>query len=213
MSHRFRQMTVTMILLFCLLPGISSCNGQEPVQEARTPYIPPPKSENEAPDFVLPDLKGKPVNSKSFLGKITVVNFWATWCGYCRLEIPQLNQLHKKYKDKGVRIVGISLDKKGASVVLPFIKTNPINYSVLFGNSDLIRNFGGFRGLPTTFLIDQEWRIQKKYPGYVDKSVIEKDVIPLLKPAAPKKSTSPLKKTNQINNNFMINSVDQLHIS
>ena len=132
-----------------------------------------------APDFVLEDLSGNQKSSKEYKGQIIVLNFWATWCTYCRIEIPDLNHLNEKYGDQGVRFVGISMDASSRAV-RRFLDDVPIEYDVLMGNSKISRDFGGITGLPTTFIIDRQWRIRQIIPGYVGRQTIEKGIKTLL---------------------------------
>ncbi len=134
----------------------------------------------KAPRFILKDLAGSRVSSQKFVGKITVINFWATWCVACRMEIPDLNKLYKDYKDRGVEIIGISLDSRGADDVIPFIKKIPIDYLILIGNRRVSDSFGGIIGLPTTYIIDRDWRIYQKHLGLMEKATLEHDLNQLL---------------------------------
>jgi peroxiredoxin len=133
-----------------------------------------------APDFELPDVNGKKVKLSDFKGKVIILNFWATWCPPCRAEIPGFIELYKKYKDKGVEIIGISLDEGGVKDVVPFMKEFGINYHILIGNYKVTQDYGGIRGIPTTFVIDKKGNIRAKYVGYRPKEVFERDIIMLL---------------------------------
>ncbi len=138
------------------------------------------RNSSKAPGFVLEDLGGKMVSSQKFAGKITVLNFWATWCRYCRTEIPHLNELYEDYRGKGVEVVGISLDDRGAGDVIPFMQKVPMNYPILIGDKGVGNSFGGIVGLPTTIILDRKWRIFKKYPGMIGKDILEDDIKVLL---------------------------------
>jgi len=135
----------------------------------------------KAPAWKLKDLQGKEVNSADFKGKVVVVDFWATWCPPCRAEIPGYIALQKKYADKGLVIVGISVDEDGAKVVAPFAKAKGMNYPVLLFNDDVVTAFGGIEGIPTTFLIDQAGNIRDKKVGMVEEADYEKRIVQLLK--------------------------------
>jgi len=139
-----------------------------------------PSDSKPAPDFELPDVNGKKVKLSNFKGKIIILDFWATWCPPCRAEIPGFIELYKKYKDKGVEIIGISLDEGGVKDVLPFMKEFGINYTILIGNYKVTQDYGGIRGIPTTFVIDRKGNIRAKYVGYRPKEVFERDIIMLL---------------------------------
>ncbi|MBF0509712.1 MAG: TlpA family protein disulfide reductase [Deltaproteobacteria bacterium] len=133
-----------------------------------------------APEVVLKDLAGKQVGLKDFRSKVVMVNFFATWCGPCRMEIPQLINFHGKYKDKGFEVIGISLDPNPAAVLEPFAKNMKIPYPLFLGTQDTALTFGGFRGIPTTFLITRDGKIFKKYTGVQPDSILEKDIVGLL---------------------------------
>jgi|Deesub1362B_J571_1020462.scaffolds.fasta_scaffold00163_43 cytochrome c biogenesis protein CcmG/thiol:disulfide interchange protein DsbE len=118
-----------------------------------------------APDFTLKDIKGNNVSLSDFRGKIVILNFWATWCPPCRKEIPVFIKLYEKYKNEGLIIIGISLDKEGKKVIIPFVKKFGINYPILIGTKEVENAYGGIRGIPTTFIIDKEGKIRKKHIG------------------------------------------------
>lgn len=128
-----------------------------------------------APDFSLFNTEGELVNLSDFKGKVIILNFWATWCGPCKMEIPGFVKLQKKYKDDLV-IIGISLDQRGENVVLPFMERFKINYPILYGDSKVVRDYGGIQGIPTTFVIDRNLVIQRKYIGYRSDELFKKDI-------------------------------------
>ena len=132
-------------------------------------------------DFVFNDLNDKPVRLSDFRGKVVLVDIWATWCPPCRIEIPGFINLYKKYKDKGLEIVGIATDQLGKTVVKPFVEEFKINYPIVIGDSnEVMKIFGPIRGIPTTFLIDEKGIIMNKYIGYRAEEVFEKDIKILL---------------------------------
>jgi len=140
-----------------------------------------------APAFDLVDIQGAKLRSAQLKGKITVLAFWATWCYWCRREIPNLNKLHSLYKDKGIEVVGISVDQRGIMDVGPFLKVTPINYRILIGSPEMATDLNIF-GLPRIMVIDKDWKIYRDYPGYIEFEALEKDVLALS--AAGKKITS-----------------------
>src|SRR5438034_3812996 len=119
-----------------------------------------------APQFSLANLDGKNVSLKDFADKVMVVDFWATWCGPCREEIPHLNKLYENYRGKGLVVAGISMDAEGPEVVKQFAKELRMEYPVVMGDENVQQDFGGIVGLPTTFIIDRKGNIVKKYTGY-----------------------------------------------
>ncbi|MCF6237622.1 MAG: TlpA family protein disulfide reductase [Candidatus Marinimicrobia bacterium] len=130
----------------------------------------------EAPDFTLTDIEGNQVSLSDFKGKVIIIDFWATWCGPCKMEIPSFIKLQDDYKDDLV-ILGVSLDQGGPKVVVPFAKKMNINYPIVYGDGSVVQAYGGIRSIPTTFVVDRDFNIQRKYVGYTDHKVFEKDIL------------------------------------
>lgn len=133
-----------------------------------------------APDFELQNLSGKTVRLSDFAGQVRIVDFWATWCLPCRQGIPHFQALYETYKDKGVTIIGISLDHEGFDVVRSFAKKMGITYPTVMGHVETAQAFGDVRVIPTAFLIDQKGFVVKKYVGYKEREVFETDILALL---------------------------------
>ena len=134
----------------------------------------------EAPEFALPDLEGKIVKSSDLRGKVVILDFWATWCPPCRQEVPHFVALQSKYGDQGLAIVGLSLDKGGAQDVKPFVEEYKVNYMMLIANDETASSYGGITGIPTTFVIDKNGKVVKRFLGYTDPAVFEETIRPLL---------------------------------
>lgn len=134
-----------------------------------------------APAWKLKDLDGKEVSSESFKGKVVVVDFWATWCGPCRVEIPGYVEMQKKYGKDGFAIVGISLDQAGAAVVKAFADKFAINYTILMGDDAITQTFGGVEAIPTTFLIDRTGQIRDRKLGAEHSETYEQKVLSVLR--------------------------------
>lgn len=133
-----------------------------------------------APAYALPDLEGKVVKNTDFLGKVVILDFWATWCPPCKAEVPEFITLQDKYRDQGLEIVGLSLDEGGANDVKPFSEEHKVNYTMLIANSETAKAYGGISGIPTTFVVDKSGKIVKKFLGYTDPAVFEATIQPLL---------------------------------
>ena len=133
-----------------------------------------------APTWELQSPDGQPVRFADLKGKVVVVDFWATWCPPCIKEIPGYVDLQEKYRDRGLVIVGISLDQQGPGVVRTFMERNKINYPIAMGDQDVVDAFGGVEGIPTTFLIDREGRIRHRKVGAMEQSEYEPIISSLL---------------------------------
>jgi peroxiredoxin len=134
----------------------------------------------QAPDWKLVDLNGKIVRFSDFRGRVLILDFWATWCAPCRVEIPHFVELQKHYGDRGLTVIGISLDEQEPEVVKNFVKQLGVNYPIVIGSEKVAEAYGGINGLPTTFVIDRQGRIASEHIGYDDKATFEKEVQSLL---------------------------------
>jgi thiol-disulfide isomerase/thioredoxin len=124
------------------------------------------------PSFTVQDLDGKVISSDSWRGKVTIVNFWATWCPPCRAEIPDLIELQNKYRDQ-LQIIGVSQDETGPEVVRDFAAEYRINYPIVMSTPELERIFTGIYALPTSFVVDRDLRIVQKHVGLLNPAVTE----------------------------------------
>jgi len=123
-------------------------------------------------DFTIRDLDGRTISFASLRGKVTLVNFWATWCGPCRAEIPDLVALQQKYRDQ-LQILGISEDEASPETVKQFAAKFNVNYPVAMVTPELEKLFGNVSALPTTFVIDRDGRVVQKHVGMLTKSITE----------------------------------------
>jgi peroxiredoxin len=139
----------------------------------------PAAQREPAPQFALPDSTGRTMTMKSYRGKVLLLDFWATWCRGCKQEIPWFAEFSRKYGDKGVAVVGVSLDSDGWKVVTPFIKTAQVPYQIILGN-DAVSKAYGIENMPDTFLIDRQGRVAAVYNGMVDKQNVEKNLRTML---------------------------------
>ncbi len=133
-----------------------------------------------APEFQLRDTDGRTVRLSDYRGKVVLLNFWATWCGPCTIEIPWFVEFERRHKDRGFAVLGIAMDEDGWEVVRPFMERLRINYRVLLGNDEVAQAYGGVDSLPTSFLIDREGRVARVHVGLVSRSRYENELQELL---------------------------------
>jgi peroxiredoxin len=138
-----------------------------------------PQNRKMAPDFVLDDAFGKRVRLSDLRGKVVLLNFWATWCAPCSLEIPWFIEFQNTHQDSGFTTLGISLDEDGWSAVRSYIDKRKVNYPVMVGNDDVARLYGA-NSLPATFVIDKSGRIAATHFGLCSKSEYEADIQAIL---------------------------------
>ena len=147
-------------------PDIPSLSGSAPALPS--PRLDPlfsalaiyqPVEPPEAQDFALLDVEGQPVRLREFQGKFVFLNFWATWCSPCRLEMPSIEQLHQTFKQTEFAVLAISIDRQGAPVVKPFLVGLKLTFPALLDTTSEVARQYGLRGLPTTYLIDPDGRV------------------------------------------------------
>jgi thiol-disulfide isomerase/thioredoxin len=124
-------------------------------------------------DFTVQTLDGQTISSSSWRGRVTLLNFWATWCPPCKAEIPDLIALQNKYRDQ-LQIIGISEDET-VDVVKRFVAEHKINYPIVMATPDVERAFPGVSGLPTSFMLDREGRIAVKHVGLLNAHLTEQE--------------------------------------
>ena len=138
------------------------------------------KGRKAAPDFALKDSNGKTVKLSDYKGKVVLLNFWATWCGPCKIEIPWFIEFEQRYKDRGFAVIGVTMDEESWDTVKPYITEKKVNYRVVMGDEAVGQAYGGVDSLPTTFVIDKEGRIASTHVGLVSKSNYENEIVKLL---------------------------------
>ena len=148
------------------------------VNESLTSAPPPPpagekvslqfvKNPVAMPELTVQDLDGRTISTKGLHGKVTLINFWATWCPPCREEIPALIKLQDEYRDQ-LQIIGVSEDEGPAEMVKKFAAEHHMNYPVVMQTDELRRAFPGVFALPTTFVLDRQARTVQKHVGLIN---------------------------------------------
>jgi len=138
-----------------------------------------------APAWKLKDVDGNVVSSDQFKGKVVVLDFWATWCGPCRSEIPGYVNLQKKYGADGLAFVGVSVDEDGPEVVRKFMKEHGINYTIVMADDKVVEAYAPIEGYPTTFIIDRAGMIRDRKLGSRPTADYEKEILAVLKAPGP----------------------------
>jgi thiol-disulfide isomerase/thioredoxin len=138
---------------------------------------------------VFKDMNDKDVTLSEYKGQVVLVNFWATWCGPCQVEIPWMIEFQKKYSPRGFTILGVSMDEEGKKAVGPFLdksrfdvdgQKEAMNYPILLGNDNIAGEFGGVLGLPTTMLFTRDGKKIKTIVGLVNHDDLSKAIEGLL---------------------------------
>lgn len=151
-----------------------AANTDQRVGEA-PPVIRFVKDPKPVPDLTVRDLDGQVISSADWRSKVTIVNFWATWCVPCLQEIPEFIALQEKYRDH-LQIIGFSMDEGPADQVRRFVEEHKISYRVAIAGPDLGATFGGVFGLPTTFVLDPQGLVVQKHVGLISPAVYEQEV-------------------------------------
>jgi peroxiredoxin len=133
-----------------------------------------------APNFTLLDSNGAKLTLASLKGKVVLLNFWATWCGPCQVEIPWFIEFNKTYKARGLAVVGVSMDEDGWKSVKPYLAAKKIDYPIVVGTDDTAKAYGGVDSLPSTFIIDRDGKIAFSHTGLVGKDTYETEIRSLL---------------------------------
>ena len=129
-----------------------------------------------APDFALASLDGKTVKLSDFRGQALLLNFWATWCEPCKIEMPWFVELQKQYGPRGLQVLGIAMDDSGVKEIDDFAKKMNVNYPIVIGKESVGDQYGGIPYLPSTFYIDRDGKVIDRIFGLVSRSEIESDI-------------------------------------
>lgn len=153
------------------LVGLIILASRRPIDQAR--------EGQPAPTLRLVDVSGQEAALSQYLGKVVLIDFWATWCTTCIDELPDMKAIYTKYSPRGLVILAPSMDAEGRKVLLPFIAEHKIPWRVLIGDQHSSKTFDVY-GLPTKYLIDRNGVVARKYSGPVDPGALEKDIQSLL---------------------------------
>jgi cytochrome c biogenesis protein CcmG, thiol:disulfide interchange protein DsbE len=138
-----------------------------------------------APAFAARTLDGEPVSLEALRGQVVLVNFWATWCPPCRIEMPGFQRVYEARADLGFVVIGISTDRAGEGVVREFIHSRSLTFPVAMASGQVVRDFGGVRALPTSFLIGRDGTIRQEVKGFFAEPALRMAVDRLLAEPAP----------------------------
>ncbi len=140
----------------------------------------PPQSKDQLPEFVLPTLDGQSFDSSDQNDKVLLVNFWATWCAPCRVEIPDLITLQEELGSEDFNVIGISLDTDEPSFVREFVDAMEINYPILLDDGEVAEAFGGVYALPTTFVVDKKGKITHRTIGLFPVDAVKSELTEMI---------------------------------
>jgi len=187
---RMKSVHLFPVFASALALSVAACSRQTETPKATASVATPaPKDAvvalpviGPAPAWSLKDVNGQTVSSEQFKGKVVVLDFWATWCGPCRQEIPGYADLQRKYGKDGLVIIGVSLDsdEHASDTVKTFVQKFGVDYQVVMGDDAVQTAFGGMDAIPTTFLIDRAGQLRDHKVGAEPTKEYEKKVTALL---------------------------------
>ncbi len=150
------------MMILALMTNVGGCGeGKTPPAANATQAA----AEAGVPDFTVTTLDGKTLRLSDLRGQVVVVDYWATWCGPCRIAMPHLQKLHDTYKSQGVTVLALSVDQKGPAVVKPFIQSNGFTFPVAMADEQAASAFGGFSSIPTTVIVRPDGRVHTTFTG------------------------------------------------
>ena len=174
-------MKLAMKKSFCAIVALSACLLCSCARQATSGQGHASASRKAAPEFTLTDASGVKVKLSDYKGKVVLLNFWATWCGPCALEIPWFIDFQQQYKSQGFEVLGVSMDDDGWKVVKPYVAEHKLNYRVLLGDDSIAQMYGGLDALPTTYIVDRDGKVAfPVHVGLINKSEYVQELQSLL---------------------------------
>lgn len=168
----FVLIVVAMVISLMLVLGFNMSRKSS----TKPPPAGPNMAGSTAPDFTLQSLEGATVHLSDYRGKAVVLNFWATWCAPCKIEMPWFVELQKEYGPQGLQLVGVAMDDAAPKDISAFAKQMGVNYPILVGKEAVGQSYGGIPFMPETFYIDRSGKIIENAFGLKSKSEIEDDM-------------------------------------
>ncbi|HEX6983211.1 MAG TPA: TlpA disulfide reductase family protein [Balneolaceae bacterium] len=177
-------------LLLPVLLGVMACSSQnsgsgatEPLPQLDPLSVPLYSAANEAKakDFTVTLVYGEQFQLSEQKGNVVLLNIWATWCAPCHVETPEFVDLYSKYRDDGLQILGVSIDKQGKAVVKPFMEKYDVNYPVVIDDGTIMEKYGPTMGIPTTYIIGKNGNLKYFAVGALTKKELEPRLKKLLK--------------------------------
>ncbi len=184
------------VFIVTILAALSSCASKEPPKKTQDPAAVKPAAEKDytgkvslvtgvqspegelAPDFYWFNKDGNKISLRSLKGKTVLINFWATWCGPCKAELPDIEAISKQYASKGLVVIGISEDQGPGLLkdVSSFVRKHELTYQIVIDNDEIANAYGGINAIPTSFIVNKDGKIVKKWVGLRGKSFFESTV-------------------------------------
>lgn len=171
----------SLLLIASLVASLNlHCSSDVAVDSIRADAVQEEGAMGMVPTFDLQDLDGNSVTDRDLEGKVALVNFWATWCAPCKIEMPWFVDFQRKFKDRDFTVIAVSLDEDGWDPVRRFAEDLELNFPVLLGDESVAEDFGGVWALPTTLIVDRSGAVAFRHAGLVSRSTYESEIEGLL---------------------------------